>query len=77
MSRYDDYTHAKEEMFRFTSTAAAPWTVILANDQRRARLEAIRLVLSAMDYEGRDADAVGQRDGAIVGTGPKFFCRPR
>jgi polyphosphate kinase 2 len=41
LDRYDDYTRAEIEMFRFTNTAIAPWTVVRANDQRRARLEAI------------------------------------
>ena len=44
-------------MFRFTHTAASPWTVIRANDKRRTRLEAIRSVLYALDYEGK-AEAV-------------------
>ena len=73
MARFDDYSAAKEEMFRFTHTATSPWTVILANDQRRARLEAIRAVLYAADYEGKDAKAVGEPDHKIVGSGQKFF----
>ena len=73
MSRWDDYTTAKEEMFRFTHTAVAPWTVILANDQRRARLEAIRVVLAAIDYAGKDSRLVGAPDGRITGSGPGFF----
>ena len=56
LTRYDDYTKAQIEMFRFTHTTTAPWTVIRANDQRRARLESIRVVLSAIDYE----DAAGR-----------------
>jgi polyphosphate kinase len=73
MARFDDYSAAKEEMFRFTHTSIAPWTVILANDQRRARLEAIRAVLYAIDYKDKDAKAVGRPDASIVGDGPKFF----
>jgi polyphosphate kinase 2 len=73
MARFGDYSAAKEEMFRFTHTATAPWTVILANDQRRARLEAIRSVLQALVYDGKDAKAVGKPDANIVGAGPKFF----
>jgi polyphosphate kinase 2 len=73
MARFDDYSAAKEEMFRFTHTSTAPWTVILANDQRRARLEAIRSVLHAIDYDGKDAAKIGKPDTNIVGAGPKFF----
>jgi polyphosphate kinase 2 len=73
IARWDDYTRAKADMFRFTHTAIAPWSVIRANDQRRARLEAIRLVLMQHDYEGRDDDAVGELDPKIVGASPEFF----
>ena len=73
ISKWDDYTHAQHEMFRFTHTPSSPWVVVRANDQRRARLEAIRLVLSAIDYEGKDKDAVGEIDDKIVGSGPTFF----
>lgn len=73
LTRYDDYTRAQIEMFRYTHTATAPWTVIRANDQRRARLQSIRVVLSAIDYEGKDAAVVGKIDPKIVGAGPEFF----
>ena len=73
LSRYDDYSAAQVDMFRFTHTTIAPWTVIRSNDQRRARLEAIRVVLSAIDYEGKDPKVVGQIDPKIVGAGPEFF----
>src|SRR5262249_18255647 len=51
--KWDDYTKAKEDMFRFTHTAASPWTVIRANDKRRTRLESIRFVLIQLDYHGK------------------------
>ena len=73
MNKWGDYTAAKEEMFRFTHTAVAPWTVILANDQRRARLEAIRVVLQSVDYTGKDRKLVARTDQSIVGAGPDFF----
>lgn len=73
LSRYDDYTRAEIEMFRFTHTAIAPWVVVRANDQRRARLETIRHVLLAVDYEGRDLDTIGKHDPQIIGSGPEFF----
>lgn len=73
MARYDDYSTAKEEMFERTSTAIAPWIVMLANDQRRARLEVIRSVLLAVAYEGKDAKAIGKSDIRIVGSGGDFF----
>jgi hypothetical protein len=46
--------------------------VIRANDQRRARLEAIRTVLSETSYAGKDEGVVGKPDPLIVGSGPDF-----
>ncbi|WP_432825323.1 polyphosphate kinase 2 [Dactylosporangium sp. CA-092794] len=67
LDKWDDYTEAKEAMFFYTDTADAPWTVVKSNDKKRARLEAMRHVLSRFDYEGKDVDLVGTPDPLIVG----------
>jgi polyphosphate kinase 2 len=66
LSKYDDYTAAENDMFRFTNTVIAPWMIVRANDQRRARLETIRHVLLAIEYEGRDLVAIGAPDPKII-----------
>jgi polyphosphate kinase len=71
--KWDDYTKAQHDLFRFTHTATCPWTVIKANDQRRARLEAIKVVLSLFDYEGKEKKIAGPIDTKIVGSSPEFF----
>jgi polyphosphate kinase 2 len=73
IEKWDDYTEAQGDIFRFTHTAAAPWTVIRANDQRRARIEAIRAVLAGMAYKGKDESVVGRPDPLVVGSGPEYF----
>ena len=73
IAKWDDYTRAQVEMFRYTHTASCPWTVVRANNQRRARLEAIRAMLCALDYKGKDRKLVGKPDPLIVGSGPEFF----
>jgi polyphosphate kinase 2 len=73
IAKWDEYTEAQRDMFRFTHTAISPWTVIRANDQRRARLEAIRTVLAETSYAGKDERVVGKPDPQIVGAGPEFF----
>jgi polyphosphate kinase 2 len=73
IKKWDEYSEAQREMFRFTNTTVSPWTVIRANDQRRARLEAIRVVLAGMSYDGKDEAVVGKPDPLIVGSGPEFF----
>ena len=62
VGKWGDYTKAKEELFRFTHTATTPWTVIRANDKRRARVEVIRTVLATLDYEGKSKKTVGTPD---------------
>ncbi|HEX2116750.1 MAG TPA: polyphosphate kinase 2 [Alphaproteobacteria bacterium] len=73
IGKWDEYTKAKDDIFRFTHTPESPWTVIRANDQRRTRIEAIRTVLAAIDYEGKSKKIVGAPDPRIVGSGPEFF----
>jgi polyphosphate kinase 2 len=53
--KWDAYTKAKEDMFFFTSTADSPWIIIKSDDKKRARINAIRCLLSKVDYpEKRD-----------------------
>ncbi|MEM8883715.1 MAG: polyphosphate kinase 2 [Planctomycetota bacterium] len=64
--RWDDYTLAKEEMFKHTHTPHAPWTVIKSEDKMRARLAAMRYVLYHMPYAGKDEENVGVPDPWII-----------
>jgi len=68
LDKWDEYTEAKEAMFFYTDTADSPWTVIKSNDKKRARLEAMRFVLSRFDYPDKDHDVVGEPDPQIVGS---------
>jgi polyphosphate kinase len=69
LDKWDAYTEAKEAMFFYTDTADAPWTVIKSNDKKRARLEAMRVVLSRFEYDDRDDEVVGVPDPKLVGRG--------
>jgi polyphosphate kinase 2 len=73
MTKWSDYTGARDEMLRETDTKKAPWTVVLANDQKRARLNVIRHMLSAIDYAGRDDNVVKSPDPLIVGSARKLL----
>lgn len=73
IGKWDEYTEAKHDLFRFTHTTDCPWTVIRSNDKRRARLEAIRYVLQGFEYAGKDAEAIGKADDEVIGSGPEFF----
>ncbi|MFD0841804.1 polyphosphate kinase 2 [Williamsia serinedens] len=67
LDKWDRYTAAKEEMFAATDTDLAPWTVVKSNDKKRARVNAMRHVLSLFDYDGKDDTIVGTPDPLIVG----------
>lgn len=68
LDKWDAYTQAKEAMFFYTDTPHAPWTVVKSNDKKRARLEAMRWVLSRFDYPDKDRRLVGAPDPKIIGS---------
>jgi polyphosphate kinase 2 len=73
LNRWDDYTRAKEAMFKLTDTAYAPWTVVKSNDKKRARIGAMRFVLRQFDYPRRDETVVGRPDPLIVGPPAEVY----
>jgi polyphosphate kinase 2 len=73
LDRWSDYTEAKEAMFFYTDTEYAPWTVVKSNDKKRARLAAMRHVLSLYDYEEKDTELVGEPDPQILGPASRIF----
>lgn len=56
LDKWDAYTDAKNAMFRHTDTPEAPWTIILSDDKKRARLNAMRYILSQLPYPDRDPE---------------------
>jgi polyphosphate kinase 2 len=67
LDKWDEYTKAKEAMFFYTDTADSPWTVVKSDCKKRARLNAMRYILHAMPYGGKDMDAIGPVDPLLVG----------
>ncbi|MBT8415209.1 MAG: polyphosphate kinase 2 [Boseongicola sp.] len=53
LKRWDAYTSAINETFERSHTDHAPWTIVRSDDKKRARLTAIRAVLSGLDYTGK------------------------
>jgi polyphosphate kinase len=72
LKKWDAYSEAIAETLTKTHSAVAPWTVIRADDKKRARIAAIQTVLHAMNYAGKDEKAIGKVDGKISG-GPKIL----
>ena len=72
LNKWDVYTKARDGMIEATHKSATPWTIVLANDKRRARLAIIRHILSSIDYRGKDKSVIGKPDLAIIG-GPRLL----
>lgn len=72
LKKWDGYTEAITETLDKTHTTTAPWHVIRSADKRRARVNAIRAVLTQLDYTGKDVTALGNIDTNIIG-GPEIL----
>ena len=54
-------------MFFYTHTADAPWYVVKSDDKKRARISAMRLVLTQLAYPDKNMHVVRPPDPLIVG----------
>jgi polyphosphate kinase 2 len=70
LDKWDEYGLARDRMFFMSHTRDAPWTMILSDDKRRARINAIRHVLGKLPYTNKDEEIVATPDPKIVGTPP-------
>lgn len=66
LGKWNAYSTARDEMLRRTNSTHAPWTVIRANDKRRARINVIRHVLHHLPFAGQDKNAIGAIDAKIT-----------
>ncbi len=66
---WDEFTEKKYKMLRRTHTPVAPWTVIRSEDKKLARINAMRVILDALDYEDRDTELDFVPDRKIVVSG--------
>jgi polyphosphate kinase 2 len=73
LSRWDEYTKAKEAMLFYTDTADAPWTIVRSDDKKRARLNAMRHVLNSIPYTGKDTNVVQPPDPKILGCAKSIY----
>ena len=70
LKKWDAYSAAIKETFERSHTDHAPWTIIRADDKKRARLAAIQSVLSDIDYDGKGK--IAAPDKTICG-GPDIW----
>ena len=54
LTRWKDYSRARNEMLARSHTPVAPWTLVRANDKHLARLNIIRDLLGRLHYKGKN-----------------------
>jgi len=65
LKNWNAYSAARDQMFRRSSHAAAPWHVVRADVKKTARLEFMRDLLTGFDYKGK-SHKLARPDGDIV-----------
>ena len=73
LDKWQNYTEAKEAMFFYTDTADAPWTVVKSDCKKRARINAMRFVLNALDYPNKNKKVATPPDPLIVGSAKYIY----
>jgi polyphosphate kinase len=58
ISKWDVISNYKNQMFSRTSSSKSPWVIINSNDKKIGRLNAMRYVLNAIDYDDKNDDLV-------------------
>ena len=69
--RWDEFTNMKYEMLKTSHSVYAPWTVIRSDDKFKARLNAMKVILNAVDYENRDTNLDFVPENEIVVSGAR------
>jgi len=73
--RWDDFTKVKYEMLKRTHTSHAPWTLIRSADKHLCRLNAMKVILNSVHYEGFNEELDFEPDDKIVVSGSREIDR--
>ena len=65
-AQYPQYEILRDKMFKLSGTGHSPWCELDANDKKRARLNAVRYLLSNITYDDKDEDLIYGVDEKIV-----------
>ena len=57
LDKWEIIGNFKRQMFQQTSSRVSPWVIINSNDKKIGRLNAIRYVLSTIDYDDKNQEA--------------------
>ncbi len=69
--KWDEFTEVKYKMLKATHTHYAPWTVIRSDNKHFARLNAMRIILNAVDYPDRNIELNYVPDEGTVVSGAR------
>jgi polyphosphate kinase 2 len=69
--RWDDFTNVKYEMLKNTSVNKAPWTVIRSDNKHLCRLNAMKVILNAVNYEKANKELDYVPDPEVVVSGAR------
>ena len=58
-------------MIKHTHSHTTPWTIVRSNDKQLARSESMKVILNAVDYEGRDENLNYALDPEVVISGAR------
>lgn len=72
---WNGFTEMKHRMLERTSTGVAPWTIIRSSNKGKARLNAMKVILNAVDYADRNPDLDFTPDPDIVISGKDELAR--
>jgi polyphosphate kinase 2 len=65
-SKWNEYTDAKNQMFKKTNIKDCPWIQIKADCKKSARIAAMQYVLTKNDYPNRLLESIGEIDQNIL-----------
>lgn len=72
---WDRYSLAEYQNFTRTSSSHAPWTIVYSDDKKKARINAIKYVLSKFRYPDRVPSDVLKPDTKIVDTAENYVAK--
>lgn len=74
---WDEFSEKKYEMLRRTNSKSAPWHIVRSDDKHRARMEALKVILNSVDYDGRNTALDFEPDENYNISVPKELARMR
>ena len=68
--KWEDFTKYKKAMFEYTNTTISPWIIVRSPERERSRIEAMKYILSLVDYEGKSANLTPPKEHELFSYRP-------